>query len=213
MGKINTSNTDLYILGAGGHAKVVIETSIQCGFNPVAVFDDDEQLIGTNVSQVPVIGRISSLSLPESGLAFIAIGSNRVRNILHEKFTCLRWATLIHPSAYVCKTASIGTGSLVCAGAVIQPDTVIGRHAIINTGANIDHDCRIGNFAHICPGSNLAGGVTIGEGSMIGIGSSLIPLKSVGAWSIVGAGTVVIDDIPEKSKAVGVPARIVEKLE
>lgn len=205
-------NNELYILGAGGHAKVVIDTAKRCGFNPVAVFDDDITLIGTSVIGIPVKGSIETLSLPQSSFAFIAIGSNSVRRKLHEKFPGLNWVTLIHPMANVCPTASVAQGSLIAAGAVVQPDTMIGAHVIINTGANVDHDCRIGNFAHICPGVNLAGGVTIGEGSLIGIGSSIIPLKSVGAWSIVGAGSAIIDDIPEKSKAVGVPARIIEKL-
>lgn len=213
MEKTNCANKDLHILGAGGHAKVVIETAIRCGFNPIAVFDDDVKLIGTTVSQVPVVGRIGTLSLPESALAFIAIGSNRVRKMLHEKLKSLTWVTLIHPSAYICSSASIARGSLVCAGAVIQPDVRVGEHAIVNTGANVDHDCRIGDFVHLCPGVNLAGGVTIDEGALIGIGSSIIPLKSVGAWSILGAGSAVIDHIPDKSKAVGVPARIIEILE
>lgn len=203
---------DLYILGAGGHAKVAIETAIRCGYRPVAVFDDDETLAGTRIADIPIIGRIVTLSLPRSAPAFIAIGNNKIRRTLHEKFSNLEWVTLIHPTAYVCTTASIGGGSLICAGSIIQPEVLIGEQVIINTGANIDHDCRIGNFAHICPGVNLAGGVSVGEGSLIGIGSSIIPLKSVGAWSIVGAGSTVIDHIPEKSKAVGVPARIIEKL-
>jgi len=212
MEKTDSMNHDLSILGAGGHAKVAIETATRCGFNPIAVFDDDERLIGTTVLGIPVVGPISSLSLPHSTPAFIAIGSNRVRMLLHQKLGHLRWVTLVHPTAYVCPTSRIAPGTLICAGAIIQPDVVIGEQSIINTGANIDHDCRIGNFVHICPGVNLAGGVSIGDGTMIGIGSSAIPLKCIGAWSIVGAGSVVINDIPEKSKAVGVPARIIENL-
>jgi sugar O-acyltransferase (sialic acid O-acetyltransferase NeuD family) len=203
----------LVILGAGGHAKVVVETAILCGFEPVAVYDDDKNLKGSSILQVPVKGLISDLPEDFSDLAFIAIGSNKIRQKLCNKFFNAKWPTLTHPSAVVSKEASIASGSIICAGAIIQPAANIGRQVIINTGANIDHDCQIGDFVHICPGGNLAGGVRIGEGSLISTGCSIIPLKSVGDWSILGAGSVVIRDIPENSRAWGVPAKVIDKNE
>lgn len=201
-------NKNLLILGAGGHAKVVIETARRCGYEPTAVFDDDESLIGTEVSGVPVKNTINSLHADISEPAIIAIGSNRVRKLIAEKFTKMNWVTLLHPNAYICSSATIGAGSLVCAGVVIQPDAAIGNHVIINTGANVDHDCFVADYCHICPGVNLAGGVQIKEGTMVGIGASIIPLIEVGQWSVIGAGATVIKNIPTRVTAVGTPAKV-----
>jgi sugar O-acyltransferase (sialic acid O-acetyltransferase NeuD family) len=201
-------NKSLLILGAGGHAKVVIETARRCGYEPTAVFDDDESLIGTEVSGVLVKNTIKSLNADISEPAIIAIGSNRVRKLIAEKFKKMSWVTLLHPNAYICSSAIVGAGSLVCAGVVIQPDAVIGSHVIINTGANADHDCFVADFCHICPGVNLAGGVQIKEGTMVGIGASVIPLIEVGKWSVIGAGATVIKNIPAQVTAVGTPAKV-----
>ncbi len=78
---------------------------------------------------------------------------------------------------------------------------------IINTGITIDHDCKIGDFVHLAPGVNLAGGVLVEEGSFLGINSSVIPYKRIGKWVTVGAGGAVIQDVPEFTTVVGVPAK------
>lgn len=78
-----------------------------------------------------------------------------------------RWATVIHPTAWVSPSAQIGEGAQIMAGAIVQAGAVIGKHAIINTGAQIDHGCRIGDFAHICPGAVLCADVVVDEGAMV----------------------------------------------
>ncbi len=199
---------DLIILGAGGHAKVVVETARNCGFNPVALYDDNQTLVGTEVAGLLVKGRIEDLPENISGYAFVAIGANLARERIVGRFKNLDWATLIHGTSYVCNSASLGYGSLLCAGTIIQPEVKIGKHVIVNTGASIDHDCVIGDFVHICPGVSLAGAVRVGKGSFLGIGSTAIPQIKIGEWCLIGAGTVLIRDVPDKAKAVGVPARI-----
>lgn len=199
---------NLLILGAGGHAKVVIETARRCGYEPSAVFDDDKSLIGSEVTGVPIKNTIDSLAIDISENAIIAIGSNRVRKLIAQKFQKINWVTLLHPNAYICSSAKISAGTLVCAGVVIQPDAKIGNHVIINTGANIDHDCLVADYCHICPGVNLAGGVQIEEGTMVGIGASVIPLIKVGQWSVIGAGATVVNNIPAGVTALGTPAKI-----
>ena len=164
--------TELIILGAGGHAKVVIATARSCGIEPAAVYDDDESKLGSEFCGLKIMGKIVDISESQTGSAFIAIGSNAIRKTISQKFKNFTWPTLRHPTAFICETAKIGNGSIICAGAVIQPDVVIGDHAIINTGSNIDHDCEIGDYTHICPGCNIAGSVNVSEGAMLGTGVS-----------------------------------------
>lgn len=79
---------------------------------------------------------------------------------------------------------------------------------ILNTSCSVDHDCIIGDFAHISPGAHLTGKVNIGGGAHIGAGVAVIPGCSVGSWAVVGVGAVVVEDIPPKVVAVGVPAKV-----
>jgi len=199
-------SAQIAVIGAGGHAKVVISTLQAAGRHPAAAFDDDEGKWGSEILGVPVAGAITAVRDGEYDLGVIAIGNNSKRKEISATVT-LEWITVTHPSAYVHPSASLGCGTVVFAGAVIQPETVIGDHAIVNTGATIDHDCGIGDFAHIAPGASLAGKVVVGEGTLIGIGSSVIPGIRIGSWITLGAGAVAVRDLPDKAVAIGVPAR------
>lgn len=201
----------LSIIGAGGHAKVVIATARAIGDVALAgVLDDDPARTGGEVLGVPVRGAIDVETVRRLGVtrAVLAIGGNRARAEVAARLAGhVAWATLVHPSAVVDPTARLGEGVVVFAGAVIQPDAVIGRHAIVNTGATVDHDCVIGDFAHIAPGVHLAGNVHVGEGALLGIGSCAIPGSRIGAWATVGAGGVVVGEVAAGACVKGVPAR------
>jgi UDP-perosamine 4-acetyltransferase len=194
------------VLGAGGHAKVVVSTLLAAGIPVVVVLDDDRARWGTSLLDIPISGPIASLDGRGLRRALIGIGSNDARRRLAGELDT-DWVVAVHPTAWVHPSVRLGAGTVVFAGAVIQPDTVIGVHAIVNTGATVDHDCSVGSFAHLAPGSHLSGGVTIGEGVLMGIGSSAIPGVTVGEWSVIGAGAAVVDNLPAGVTAVGVPAR------
>lgn len=197
---------DLVILGAGGHAKVVISTARSAGFNPVRVYDDTEEKWGTTIMGVPIVGSISEFEncqLP----AVIAIGNNRVRKALDEWFEKANWVSIIHASAVVDPSAKVGIGSVVFANAVVQPECVVHRHCIVNTAATLDHDGRMFAYSQIAPGANVAGGVEIGEGAFIGIGASIHQGSKLGEWSTVGGGAFFKGELEPNLIAVGVPAR------
>jgi len=194
------------VIGAGGHAKVVIATLLAGGVEVGGILDDDVGKLGTKVLGVPVLGSVSSLSALGFAAAVLGIGDNRTRQRLATDLAA-EWVSVVHPTAWVDPSVEIGAGTVVFAGVVIQPDTVIGRHAIINTGATIDHDCSIGEFAHVAPGVNLSGGVSVGEGALLGVGCRAVPGARIGAWAVVGAGAVVIDEVAAGTTVVGAPAR------
>jgi sugar O-acyltransferase (sialic acid O-acetyltransferase NeuD family) len=200
------------VLGAGGHAKVVIATLQAAGFTVAAVFDDDAAKQGSALLGVEVQGTLAEFANSSHRRAVIAVGNNAARMRLAEglqtQLQNVEWVTAVHPQTCVYASVRLGAGTVIFAGAVVQPDAIIGAHAIINTGATIDHDCIIGDFAHIAPGTHLAGDVRINRGAFIGIGAAVIPGRSVGEWATVGAGSTVIKDIPARATAVGAPARV-----
>lgn len=198
---------ELVVVGAGGHAKVVISAARAAGFTIAAVLDDNQERWGQELLGAPVRGAVAELEAWRELPAVLAIGSNRVRHCLSLTYPDREWATVIHPRACVDATVTVRPGSVVMAGVVVQPDSVIGGHVILNTSATVDHDCEIGDCAHLAPGSHLAGDVRIGKGAFLGTGSAVIPGRTVGEWAIVGAGGVVVTPVPDGVTAVGVPAR------
>lgn len=194
------------VIGAGGHAKVVIATLQASGYSVAAVYDDNESRWGMTLMGILIKGPIANLAQQRPQKAVIAIGNNAVRQRLADELK-LQWISAIHPQACVHSSVEIGAGTVLFAGAIVQPETTIGAHVIVNTSATIDHDCIIGDYVHLAPGSHLAGSVQVGEGAFCGIASAVIPGTKIGAWSTVGAGGIVVRDVPDATTVVGVPAR------
>ncbi len=199
---------NVYVLGAGGHAKVVIAALRAARYNIVQVLDDDAGRSGREILGIPISGPLSIIEEKKACPAVIAIGDNQTRRKIAARFSNADWVTILHPTAIIDPTATICPGVVVFAGAVIQPDAKIGAHAIINTGATIDHDCRIGDYVHIAPGCHLCGNVIVGEGVLLGVGSVVIPGINIGARTTIGAGSVVVHDLPAGITAAGIPARV-----
>lgn len=192
----------MYLYGASGHCKVIIDILLQNHIEIKGVFDDNPKY--ENILGVPVM--LNNGAYNNDAEWIISIGNNKIRKKIAEKLggTFLK---AIHPSAVVSKWSRIGEGTVVMAGAVINPDAAIGEHCIINTGAVIEHDCTIESYVHISPNASLAGGVHVGEGSHVGIGASVIQGVKIGKWVTIGAGSVVIRDVPDHATVVGIPAK------
>jgi UDP-perosamine 4-acetyltransferase len=202
----------IVILGAGGHAKVVIEL-IRAQGGVIAGLTDSNPT-PRSVLGVPVVG--DDLALPRlmaDGVryAFVAIGDNQARAAAAQAATGLGLVLVnaISPNARVSESARLGSGVAVMAGAVINAEAFIDDLAIVNSGAIVDHDCRLERGCHVGPGAVLAGGVRVGAGALIGTGASVTPGRSIGAGAVVGAGACVADDLEPDVVAVGVPARVI----
>lgn len=200
----------ILVVGAGGHAKVVVATLQASGFAVAGCLDDAPGAAGLTVLGVPVLGPVAQLGEHE-GEAVLAIGDNRARQQISSAHPHMRWATVVHPTAVVHTSVMLGAGTVVFAQAVVQPDSVVGRHVIVNTAATVDHDGRIGDFSHLAPGVHLSGGVTVGEGTLVGVGACIGPGRTVGVWAVVGAGAAVVHDLPDHGTFVGVPARFLAR--
>jgi len=206
-------------IGAGGHAKVVIEIlKLSQVCEVVGLLDSDEQKRGREIGGVPVIGDDTLLeTLYNQGIrhAFVGLGSvgdSTARRRLFDNAQKIGYSIVaaIHPHAVISESARLGVGPTVMAGCVVNADTQIGDNVILNTGAIVDHDCTIGNHVHIAPRACLSGGVKVGEGAHVGAGAFVRQEISIGADAIIGVGSVVVKDVPDKVTVIGVPARIYE---
>jgi len=123
----------------------------------------------------------------------------------------LRFAQLIHPTAYISPYAKIGQGVFIGAKTVVGPGCILKDHVFVNRGATVGHDTVLHEYVRIQPGSNIGGHVEIFKGATIGLGANIIEELVVGRGAVVAAGAVVIKDVKEKTLVAGVPA-VVKKV-
>jgi len=203
------SGRGIAVIGAGGHALVVASTLIAAGEEVTGFFDDSPAIWGNTILGIPVLGGIRLLAGRGFARAILGIGDNRLRKKLAEEIK-VEWVTAVHPFAWVHPDVSLGPGTIVCAGVVVQPGAQIGSHVILNTRSSVDHHARVGDYSHLAV-AHLAGGASVGEGVFMAVGSSALPKIHVGAWATVGAGAVVTKPVEPGITVVGVPARPLER--
>ncbi len=201
----------LFILGAGGHGKVVADAA-QCQGNWDEIFFIDDRYPSlASVMGVEVMAQTANIKqfANDHSEAIVAIGDNEIRQRLQEYAITQGFSitTVIHPRAVIAQSAKIGKGSVVFANAVVNSDAIIGQGVIINTGAIIEHDCDINDWTHICPKVGCAGGAQIGSHVWIGIGANVIQNVKIGNYARVGAGSVVLKEVNQHQQVVGVPAK------
>jgi sugar O-acyltransferase (sialic acid O-acetyltransferase NeuD family) len=206
----------IFLVGANGHAKVVIDIiEKQQKYDVAFLYDTDPELEGANFFGYKVAGSEYELfDKPEYSdvrVGIATVGDNRIRakvvDWLNER--SVRLVSAIHPSAQIGRGVEIGDGTVIMAGAVINPDTFIGNNVIINTKASVDHDCHVSDLVHIAPGATLCGGVSVGARSFICVGATILPGITIGENCTIGAGAVVTLDVPDAVTVVGVPARAI----
>lgn len=199
----------IHLIGAGGHAKVVLDALLADGVELSAIRIRDgrpdmqgRDLLGAAIDTPELEDRLSGQDV------HVAIGAIGTRARLLDSAVALgaRAVRVVHPSAQVSRFAAVGDGTFVAATAVIGPSASVGRGVIVNHGAVVDHDCIVGDFCHIAPNASLGGGVRLGDRVLIGAGAVVLPGVSIGDDAIVGAGAVVICDAPANAEWVGVPA-------
>ena len=194
------------LYGASGHAKVIIDILKSASIEIESVIDDNPK--NKTILGIEII-KTTNFDFSKIKNTIISIGNNNVRKKLSSQLN-VNFVNAIHPTALISKFATIGKGTVIMAGVIVNPEAQIGSHCIVNTGAIIEHDCIISNYAHISPGVLLAGSVTVGQGAHIGIGATVIQGIKIGTWSTVGAGATIIRDVPDYAVVVGNPGKIIK---
>jgi len=198
---------EINIIGAGGHARSLINLLELCKVEIQGLYDDTfnrakiEEISGYRL-------RGTLKDLPQSIHVVLAIGENQLREKLFAQFReQLFMGNLIHPSAVIESRVALGLSNQVFSNSYINANAVIGDNNILNTGCIIEHEVRIGCHNHISVGAILCGRVKIGSSSMIGAGSVVIDNINICDNVIIGAHAVVANNIEESGVYVGVPAK------
>ena len=208
------ANKPVIIIGAGGHAKVLISTLKALERKIIGILSADMLSAGQTVNGIIILGnddKVKDYATDAvelvNGIGSIAEPVKRTEIFLKFKTEGYNFARVIHPAAAIIDGLEIGEGVQIMAGAIVQTGCDISPNVIINTGAIVEHDCKIGAHVHIASGAVISGGVKIGAMSHIGTGATIVQGVKVGDNVVVGAGAVVTRNIPNGKKVVGNPAK------
>lgn len=205
--------TGLLLIGGGGHCKAAIDVIEAAGLAIAGVLDRPEAGL-TEVLGHPVLGGDDALPalVAQGHAALVTIGQIRTAAPRIRAFDAARAAgaqmpCVVSPRAHVSRHATLGEGTLVLHGAVVNAAARVGRNVIVNSLALVEHDAEVGDHCHVATGARVNGNVTLGAGCFIGSGAVLKNGIAIGAGSVIGAGVVIRHDIPEGSFVPATPQR------
>jgi len=209
----------IFVIGSSGHAKVVIDIVEQEGKYKIIGLLSRDQSAGEFVYGYEILGKQEELpallKMHAIDGILVAVGDNftraKVADFLKENHPQLEIVSAIHPSAIIGRDVSIGAGTVIMAGTVINPSSTIGQYCIINTRASLDHDCTLGDFTSLAPGVTTGGDCQIGAYSAIGIGATILHGIQIGEQAVIGANALINKNIPPFSVAYGTPAKVIRK--
>jgi len=212
------SGVPVILVGAGGHARVLLDALVLSGTTVLGLVDSDPGLARRKVLGFEVLGGDDALRhhAPGTVLLVNAVGSAGSMDRRRSVYETLRraghsFASVFHPGAIVSAHAVAAGAVQIMAGAVVQACASIGENTIVNTGATVDHDCRVGAHVHLAPGVTLSGNVQVGDETHIGAGATVIQGVRIGTRCTVAAGAAVVRDVADGTMVMGVPASEVRK--
>lgn len=198
---------------SGGHAKLIIDALEKANRKIKGIIDNQRQP-GERLYGYEVLGDEEYVKRNSIDTGIVGIGDNWKRKQavkrVKEINPFFKFTVVIHPYTSIARGVTIGEGTVVMAGAIINSDAQIGEHCIVNTKSSIAHDCEIGDYVSISPSATLGGNVLVGVGSNVAMGVNVIHAVTIGQHTVIGAGSTVLNDIEDYKVAYGTPAKAVK---
>ena len=199
--------TPLLLIGGGGHCHACIDVIETAGGYAITGVIQPKSAGQAPVQGYPILGDDEALPdlLRRTSNALITVGQinspdTRVRLYHLLKTHGAELPVIQSPTAYCSRHATVGEGSILLHGSLVNANARIGANCIINTQALVEHDARIGDHCHIATGARVNGGATVGTGSFIGSGAILREGITIGECTVIGAGQVILRDLPPHSR-------------
>jgi sugar O-acyltransferase (sialic acid O-acetyltransferase NeuD family) len=201
----------LVIWGCGGMAREVNWLCEQLGQEVVGYLDERPEFRGRMVDGLPVLGDLVDIPYlrDEVHVVCASVGDPALKKKFVYKTLQYGFRvadSLVHPSVFISKQNHLGTGAIICAGAIITTNVKIGDFVIVNVNASLSHDTVVDDYVTISPGATVCGNVTIGEATLIGAGAVVKEKVDIGSCAVIGGGAFVKDNVPHMSLYAGVPA-------
>jgi len=205
------------IIGAGTYGQVY-EKYLSEKYNVLGFFDDNTNIIGSQINKVNVLGKINDveefIKNNRNVSIFVTIGNNDIRAKLQKKYIDLNYLvpSFVHKSVKLNESIIIHDPVYILPGTNIMPLTTIDRYVMISMGVNIAHHVSIKKGCFISQGTNVGASIVLSETSFLGIGSTIMTgVNRIGVGATIGAGAVIIKDVPDGATVVGNPGRILKK--
>lgn len=202
----------LLVLGTSLFAQEIAELAGDCPDLDVVGFVEnfDRARCEQELDGLPVHWIDDAAALAPTHDAVCGLGTTRRSGFTDQaEGLGFRFATVVHPTAHVAHTAELGPGTIVGVGAIVASHARLGAHVLLNRASSVGHHTMLGDHASVQTGAHVAGSCVVGPQTYIGMGAVVVDHRSVGAGCVVGAGAVVTIDLPDRVRALGVPARIV----
>ena len=211
--------TVVIVIGAGGHARAVLDVLKSEGRYRIGGLIDSFQKPGTICFGHKILGGEKELpdicSDVRTRNVFIAIGDNYQRQAMAERVqkavSGIKFITCIHHSAIIGSDVTIGKGTVIMPGVIIVSGCTISEGCLLNTTSSIDHDGIMDNWSSLAPGVIAGGRIRLGKRSAVGLGAKVINDISIGRDTLVGAGAMVTKDISDNVLAYGIPCRVIRR--
>ncbi len=218
--KANAIKPNIVIIGASGHAKVIIDIIEKNNDYTIVGLIDSYKPTDYKLYDYKVLGKEKDIKklkkIYNFNTGIIAIGDNWTRKQMHEKIIKsnpdFNFGKALHHKAVIGKNVSIGQGTVIMAGVIVNSDAKINDFCILNTKASLGHDAKMLNYSSLAPNSTIGGGVTIGICTAICLSSTVIQDLIIGHYCVVGTGSIVLKSIPDLCLYYGAPARFVRTI-
>ncbi len=198
------------LIGYSGHAYVVFDSVKSMGFELKYYCELNQKIFNPyNLEYLDTESAAFEKGHFKNTFPVLAIGDNNLRKRAGDFFSNagIKMFTAIHSKSYIANEVSLGEGTVVFAGVVINPLVKIGIGVICNTSCIIEHESVIGNYSHICPGAVIAGNVQVGKNVFVGANSVIKQGIIIGDDAVIGAGSVIVKNVDEGDIIFGNPAK------
>lgn len=189
------------LIGAGGHAKACIDVIEQTELFSVAGLVGIPEQVGSWVLGYPVLGTDDDLPdlRKKYSHALVSVGQIRTVKPRIRLFELLQQHSfvlplVISPKAHVSDHATIGAGTIVMHGVVVNAGAVVGCNCILNSQSLIEHDAQIADHCHIATAAVVNGDTSIGARTFIGSGTVLRESITLGEDCVIGMGQRILAD-------------------
>ena len=195
------SRPRILLVGAGGHARAGIDVIEQEDRFAIAGLLGLPEEVGTRVLGYPVLGTDDGLPalVAEVGNAIVTVGQIKSPEPRRRLFAQLQETgcglpSIVSPRGYLSRHASLGAGSVLMHGAIVNAGATVGRNCIVNSQALVEHDSEVEDHCHIATAAVVNSGVRIRAGTFVGSGSTIRQGVTLGERCLIGMGQRVLSD-------------------